>query len=1306
MRKTLLALFICLGPLCFAQTVQFRHITSREGLPYTWISDIYKDSEDFMWFSSIYGAYRYDGLHFEEYRFSDSDGHLASMISVREDSYGRLWFCTTGGLFCQNRESGERVELELPYKAVYGFCEDRAGKLWLGTRNGVYVADRDSLSPVAVKGGEGLDVNALILDSGQTAWVGTLSGEVYRFDRQRDSLLPVPETSSIHSTVNALFEDSRHNLWISTFEEGLFRLNPQNGSLSHFCVENGYLNSNLARQITEDASGNVWVCSEKGLSIFSTDGKVSHILSEGSNSHSLNDNAAYSIFCDESSNIWVGTFFGGVNVYSSGPKLFDSTLSSVEGYSRESKVVSSIIPWKDGIMIGTENDGVFIMQSSGEDSHIYTGNSNIAGDNVHAILKDKDGDLLVGTYYGGLSVLGAKESKFSSFPVGSVYKIFEDSRGNIWIGTQYKGLWKYDRSDKTLEAVPDGLPSNLFIWDIHEGRDGDLWLACFGSGLWRLHAYDNYRAEFIPTPSRYYVNICELKDGRFILGTEKEGIVIFDPNSLQATGMSRADGLPDDTVYGTLQDDQGNLWMSSNSGLYRTTPELDGFTNYTISDGLPANRFNYNACAKIGSKLYFGSTNGLVTVHPDAEALARPKGSRIRFNSLFVKGELVSPGSELLPRRLDPSRKLVLGSKQNTIGIAFSENTYNAPRKYVYRMQGLSPEWQDVPESQIIDFLGLSAGDYVLSVAPIFGGKVLEQDAASLQIRIRPLWWQSTPAIICFILLIGSMLFVLIYNFMQGARHRHELEIEKIEREKDREINETKFRFFVNISHEFKTPLSLIIGPAERLLSGEVKGDQCVRYLQIMKDNADKLLALVTELLSFREAQFATLQLSRVNAGEFLTSALQRYDWLFEGKKIQAEVSCSPDLFLDADLGKLEKIIGNLISNAYKHTGSGGHIKLSAVEEGECVRFNVEDDGEGISEDKLPHIFDRFFSGESYDKYSSGVGLSYVKALVELHHGSISASSVPGKKTVFSFVLPKKQNGSADKAIDHVENYALPSPSVPTTAVVDDIDDETFKKIASETAILIVEDDAQMKELLSDYFGDKYRVSTAHDCEEALKMVKDRHVDIVLSDVMLGSGMSGFELCKILKNDIETSHVKVILMTVLSEENYITAGYQAGVDDYIVKPFKFSLLDQRVKNLIIKSYRIKEAYKLDMNLSNLVIDATGSDEQLIKKAVDYILDNISDSNLNIDSLCSAVGMSKTTLYRKMKALTGQSAGEFILNVRLKYAARLLCESKRTVSEIAYEVGFSDPYYFSRAFKKEFGLSPKLWREKDQSKQLD
>lgn len=1320
MRKSILSILLLIMSLqVLAAPMRFRHITNREGLKYTWVWDIMEDSFGYMWFSTMYGAYRYNGFDFEDYCFANRrDSTTARVNFVYEDSSKSLWFGTNDGLYSYDRQyntythysTDANSPVKLASLYISDLVQDKEGNIWIGTHAGVCLLQPDGSSHNYIIS-KGLAVNTLYCDSRQVLWLGTTNGQVYYFSREANAFVELKIPVNIDSYINAIYEDSDYKLWFGTSSNGAICYNKRQASFQQYNLENGKLPSNTVRAISQDSSGEILLGGEKGLVSIDKQGQC-HLFST-EDPLSINDNAIYCLLNDSNGNIWAGTFFGGVNVSYRQSDFFELLLTDNEEYQSSSKVVSSIIQnAQEEILVGTENNGLYIISESS------TVNINgFKSDNIHSVCIDSYGKLWLGSYQAGIYMRSAGSKSFhnidTSSPEGkalgtnNIYCIFNDSKGKLWAGSQYGGLSAYNYTTKSFENFPKDLPNSLFVWDILEDRSGYIWLACYGSGIYRLNPDHNYSPEKISTFSKSnFVSLCELSDGRIVAGTELEGIVIIDPISLDCKLYSPSTHkLPDNTVYSILQDDSGAIWFSTNSGLCKTDSEFQSFKLYTVEDGLPTNRFNYNASAKIDGRLYFGSINGIVVIDPaKIESENSPKS--LRFGRLYINNNIehIRKGG-ILSEDLNTISQLSLRHDQNSFGVDFASNSFGLEHniQYAYKMQGLNNEWHNIGHEHRLDFVGLSPGQYKLQICIVDDSKLSLDTSIELDIVIKNIWWQSAIAKIIYIFLVIAIAYYIIHLIFLASRHKHELEIEKLDREKDKEINELKFNFFVNISHEFKTPLSLILGPVEQFLKDKVRPEQSSRYLSIIKSNANKLLTLINELLAFREVQLSRLESSSIELKPFIESILNRHSWLFDNKGIQLSLKLPDECtHIEADASKLEKIFDNLLSNAYKYTPADGRVELNFECTEQSLLISISNSGQGIAKDKLPYIFDHFFTSQSYDKYSSGVGLSYVKSLVELHKGRISAESLEGEYTCIKIELPLKQNelNEAAPSLDTYENSKdiFTEPSLNFENTDSEISEEQFRQLKADTTILIVEDDDNMRELIVDHFSGAYNVLSTNNGELAASMIRENAVDIVISDVMLSGGMSGFELCHYIKNSIETCHIRVILMTVLSEDDYMYQGYNSGADSYVVKPFSFELLELRVRNIIIGSYKMRQMYKFGIDLSNIELKNANSDEQLLKRLMDVIIEHLSDSEFGVNEICWQVSMSKATLYRKLKAITGQSINEFIQTTRLKYATRLLKETDKSISDIAYEVGFADPYYFSRSFKKCFGLSPKQWRE--------
>ena len=1295
---------------------RFRHITNQNGLKYSWIWNIDQDSQGYLWFSTMYGTYRYDGYEFEEYAFRNHrNGTVANVNFVQEEHSGALWFGTDDGLYRHDRRynthvryaASEESPCRLSSDVILCMTESADGTLWVGTANGVnrIAPNRRENSILPQPDGGYPSVTAICCREDGTVWYGDSGGKLWRMAGQERPAEVLLEGS--RHAVKALCEDASGSFWVATEGSGLYRID-STGVVRRYTEERGTLSNDIVRALSLDREGHLWVGTERGITILA-DETPTFIYSRGDDNWGLNDNAVYSLRLDRDGNMWVGTFFGGINVMNTRYGMFADLVSDLEINELRGCAVSSIAAFDGRIYIGTENRGLYLYDRTTRRFRNYNShNSGLVNDNVHALCIDNRRNFWIGNFYGGLKCTslagdGAPARwRDSGLPSNSVYNIIQDRAGNLWVGTFYNGLFRYDYASERFERFA-GVPSWVFVWDILEDYRGNIWLACYGEGIYRLDRSRNYEAQRIETGASKYITLCQLVDGRILAGTEKEGLTVIGIDDLKVRRHTQAEGLPDNTIYGILQDDFGNVWFSTNSGIYKCDPELTRFANYTIADGLPDNRFNYNACARIGEKLWFGSIDGIVVIDPAREG-APVDEHPIRFGNLYIHNEKQSIRAEKnapLPEDLNSIEELTLRSSRTSWGVDFTCNVFdNNSLNYAYRLEGLSDEWHELGTRHRIDFTGLDFGRYRLTVCTLTDSGEPSENRRSLSIFIRPPWWRSLAAQLAYLLLGLAVAGYLLWLWLNNARTRHAFELERLAREKDKEMNELKLRFFVNISHEFKTPLSLIIGPVTSFLEGNVPVALREKYFNVIKRNAEKLLGLINELLAFRELEHLKLRIQPFYYRPFIESVLGRYGWLFESKNIRVELQIvNEQTIIWADLDKLEKMLGNLLSNACKYTPVGGHVEIEVAEEPDGIRTSVTNSGPGIAPDKLPHIFERFFTGHTYDRYSSGVGLSYVKSLVELHGGEIEAESRENEYTRFTFRLPVRESASEVHPVD-IARYNLEIFDEARLTPESDPGSEHPDYIALErqTVVLIVDDDQDMRNMVVEALRERFSMESAANAEQALELIAAKRIDILVTDVMLGEGMNGFELCKTVKNNIETSHVRVILTTVLSENNYRERGYKAGADAYVVKPFEFSLLALRIRNLLYNAWKAREAYKIDIDLSNVEITHSDSDEQWLKRAVALVFDHLSDPEFNVDDLCSGLNMSQSTLYRKLKVTAGQSANEFIQNIRLKYAARLLRETSQSISEITFEVGFSDSSYFSRAFRKCFGVSPKQWRE--------
>ncbi|MCM1502781.1 MAG: response regulator [Bacteroidales bacterium] len=1060
----------------------------------------------------------------------------------------------------------------------------------------------------------------------------------------------------------------------------------------------GNLSHSIVHDIACDSSGRTFIGTEYGLTVVEDNGTAAMLYADGLESAIL-DNSVYSVYVHTDGSIWLGTFFSGVSALLPRSNLFSTGFSPAEGFNG---VAVSSFAMKDGsLFVGTESHGLF------EDGrHIQLSGSS---DNVHSVLVDSENNLWAALYGSGLYMRPQDSKHFCCFneeggllPNNDVYCVRQASDGNIYIGLKYGGLHRFNASNKRFDRVARGLSPSAFVWDMLDCA-GDLYLACYNSGIFR-YSISTDQVERISTSATKFVCLRKLSDGRIFAGTEKQGFVVYDPETGHiAEGFPGQGETRELTVYAAEEDNSGHIWLSTNSGIYCTGSDFSHFMHFGKNDGLPADRFNYNASFSRDSLLYFGSTSGYVAVNPAHLPLDR-KERKIVLGNLHVNNRQVSPSSDkgaILRCNLEHAAELVFPSSVKSWRIDFTCNdmSVNKP-EFAYRLRGLDDNFVHIGSAHSINVNGLKYGRYNLEICIVNPDGSFDVSALrSIKVRMKTPLTLSPVFLAGIALLSLGLVFLIFFLVYQNSHNRHELEISRIERDKENEIAKIKLRFFENVSHEFKTPLTLIVGPLTYIKEQRESLDQDVwdNCIEIIRANADKLFRLINELLSLKNSDPEKPVLSEIPLKKFIAECLKGYRWIFESYSITVDMDGVDDeLEIISDTRLLSKVLDNLISNAAKHTDHGGNVRIEAGKDDGFVWLSVRNTGDGITPENLPHVFDRFFTTED----SSGVGLAHVKMIMDILDGKIEASSIQGEFTEMRLSFPCYNSSSAlprkTELAEALLNYCTEDEDFSLHLSQYGIDQEILDRSANETTVLIVDDDYSIRSILSDVFGQSFKVIATASAEDAMGIIAGNPVDIVVSDIMLGK-TTGIDLCKRVRRDINTSHIKVILMSVVSQTGYKIAAFEAGADAYIVKPFDFKVLELMMRNMIAHSIISQNQYKISIDPAKVEVCASGADEKFLQRCVAVIFENIEKEDFNVDFFCSQLTMGKTSLYRKIKALTGESIGEFIQNTKLKYAASLLSRPEYSISDIAYMSGFNDVYYFSRAFKKCFGVSPKMWR---------
>ncbi|MFQ5639709.1 MAG: two-component regulator propeller domain-containing protein [bacterium] len=1352
---------------------------------------ILQDRQGFIWFGgTIGGLHKYDGYGFTVYRNDVRDSNSLSdntVMTIYEDRSGTLWIGTrTGGLNRFDREQEQFTRFvnnpsdpqSLTSGPVRCIFEDRLGTLWVGTERGLNRFDRvqEQFSrfvhaPNDTHSLRDNWVRSIVEDRSGTLWVAGVG--LHKLDRAtgqvtRFAQAPHAPHSPSDSNLSLIHEGPTGTLWIAQFGAGLYRFDPEQETFNHFVHDPDdptTLSSNRITSIQEGRSGALWVGTEGGglNRLDRATGQFARFVHDPNDPSSLSSNYIMSILEDHTGALWVGTgsMWGraprggfGINRYDPGQNQFGELVLDPANLDSLPKFGIQIVHEdRTGILwIGTRGDGLIERDRATGRARRYIHDPedphSLSQNWVFSLYEDRSGTLWVGTFDRGLNRFDRGTRQFARFAQdrddptslshNRVVSMLEDRSGTLWFTTFGGGLNRFDREREQFTRFvhdPDD-PYSLsddHATGIYEDRNGTLWVGTWGGGLNRLDREQETFIRFVHNPddptslsNNVVSTIHEDRAGTLWVGTSG-GLNKLDRSTGQFHYYTEKEGLPDNSVGGILEDNQGRLWLSTH-GLSRFDPQSGTVRNYGVEDGL-LNGSGSLAQGKSG-EMFFCGDNGIDYFHPDS-IRDNPHTPSVVITSFARYNSGEAEGSPIVVKGISEKRHLELSYEDRTLSFEFvALNFRNAPKnQYAYKLEGFNEDWIQLGRKRDVSFTNLDSGEYTLRVKGSNNDGVWNEEGASLKITITPPLWKTWWAYSLYAGLILGSLYGLRRYELNRQQLKHSLELETVRSEKLKELDTLKSQFFANISHEFRTPLTLILGPIEQI-TAKIKEGELKQTLGIVQRNARRLLRLINQLLDLSRLESGKMQL-RAAPGDivgFLKGLTMTFASLAERQLIGLQFYAEEEeleLYFDRD--KVEKIFTNLLSNAFKFTPAGGEIEVTVGQSttrpgyawrqgapvSRVVTITVVDTGIGIAADRLPNIFDRFYQVDGShirEHEGSGIGLALVKELIEIHTGSISVTSEEGKGTTFTITLPMGKK--------HFKPEEIVATSVTVTPVQADFDLHSFESLKDTEAVvelepygaeldddnivLVVEDHADFRTYLREYLEPPYKVIEAKDGTEGLQCALDVIPDLVISDVMMPK-MNGYDLCTALKTDERSSHIPVILLTAKASDEDKVEGLETGADDYLRKPFDAKELVARVKNLITLREKLRQRFIKEVVLKPSEIAVTPADEVFVKKVLAVVEEYLADEEFNVEVLQRKVGMSRTQLHRKLKALTNQSTTEFIRSIRLQRGADLLQQKAGSIAEIAYMVGFSSQAYFTRCFQQQFGMTPKTFAKQQKSK---
>ena len=1327
------------------QSEGFSNISIPEGLSQSSVLDIEKDNLGRMWFATRNGLNCWDGVRMRH--FFPEPGDTSSLMShlTREIliSGKFLWARSTNGLSRINLKTMKIRRYYLDGVQDMSVYQDI---LLLATRNGLlkYNSEKQEFYPDTVLFSERVNISKIFIDRNDVLWIiESNNGQIIKIENTSITHISLENYRNIRASDVLL--DKYDRLWIASREYGIFVYNQEKGSIEVINEDSSpfFLNSPNVRALEIDAEGNIWAGTFSGLSKFDIDNQVTTNINSLSIPDDMQFSSIHSMFMGENNHLWIGTYRRGIFYKNLSHSVFHTYFNPISGIFETFPVIGQMIEDEEGnLWIATEGGGLEYYDRFNDTFKNYPVNdieTGTSAPNIKCLYLENNEALYIGMVDGGLNILDIFTGLFRNFEKedypnapGEVGSIVPYKSGYV-LGTDL-GLLYYNKIQDTFQSFAnlEGIDelAKIYNWNtrsIFRDSRGRFIIGIEGNKLLiydpenkslerrRIHSYPDKMPE-----NRPMISVMEDHSYRIWIGTNGGGLLLFDTKRDTILTFNKAtNGLPSNFILGISESRYGNIWLSTSTSLTRFDVENEVFYNYDIKYGLPLNELNEKALLLTrDGELFIGGIDGLISFHEE-NLISEVPLNPIIFSSLHVNQVEVDPqkDSHIIKEDISYTEKIVLKPKYKVFTIGYSALNYNSEllNKYEYKLEGFDEEWIRSEYSIPVTYTNLNPGKYIFKIRATNAVYKPIGDEKSVEIIIIPPFYRTLIAFIIYGLMILGLILFFNSSYLGKIRLRYELHAKRSEIEKEKELNQYKLRFFTNVSHEFMTPLTIILSSIENIFSGgrvpaQIKNDLNLAYLQ-----TKRLKKLNTELLDFRKIEQGYLKLKFIKTDiiEYVENIYNSFSKMAEGRSIKYVFDNEMDerrIYFDPV--QLDKVFYNLLSNAFKHVSeSEGRIILSISEQESEVLISVRNNGKVIAKKDIEKVFNRFIQLDDEYKKSefkgSGIGLALSQSIVQAHQGSISCESSKKEGTMFEVRLPKGKahidpdlvvqdidiaNSSIDEEVDILQELEA----------IEYRSDQLRSQTGSDNpAMLIVDDDQEIRSAVKRIFSDRYQIITAKNGKEGLEMALKIQPEIIISDVVMPT-MSGLEMLKKLKRNLNTSHIPIVLLTALDSNEDHSAGLYSGADAYINKPFDTEILNATVTSLFQNRKLLQEKFNLDPESNAGNIAKNIMDQEFIKKAQAVVERHLTDFDFNVDEFSSKMNIRRTLFYHKVKNITGQTPNDFIQTIRLKHAAKMiLTEPSKNISEIAYDTGFNSPRYFSQCFKNHFGVTPSVYvKEQD------
>lgn len=1372
----ILLFFYVLTFSSFSQNTKsdYNFVSLKEGLPKVGIYSITQDNYGFTWIGTNgSGLYKFDGNDYTSYKnkYEDSTSISSNLVfSSYLSRSNELWVGTEDGLNLYNRGLDKFKKIKIPINgikeaniSVLSINEDNNRNLYIGTRQ--YGLFKMNLNTGTIESVNHIEnsvpaINSIQVNSAGAIYLGTSLGlrKVDTINKKivKPKVLNGASNIDFDAPIQYMLTDAKNNLWTGTYGKGVYRYEFKDNTISN--LSNYPISNKRLLSLVELPDYTFLVGTENdGLFHLSSNGDIiKTYLYNKKEEHSILSNSIWSLYLDKNQRVWMGYYNNGIAI---SDKLFDKfndieSLANNENSLQTGSVTGIDTDSDNNLWISMDGGGIdFLDKKTSEIRHINTLDtslySGLTSNYIQAILIDSQETLWAGSWDNGIYILKKGDTKFTNINVqnsngellsNAVLSFAEDNDGIIWIGTFYSGLYSFNpiTSELTHYNANEFSKFNINTSDVRKilvDSDGAIWLGTT-AGLFRINktnddqlavsSFANRMGEafHMQKSTSHILSLYESSNKDIWIGTRGSGLCRFDKTNDEFKWYNKFSDLEEENIAGILEDKEGNIWISGNSGISKLNIVTNEVTNYTLNDGLLSDDFNFNAALRDDQGvLYFGNYKGVDYFNPKDLSINSSvpslffTGLRI-FNKAIVPNEEDSPLSKVISE----TKSLEFNHTQSVFTIDYTAINYTRPEKnqYAYYLEGLEESWNYVGSQRSATYTNLDSGDYIFKLKAANNDGIWNEEPLELKITILPPWWKTNWAIFAYLVLFSLGIYLLNKITQNRIKEKQLIKNERTIRAQEEELHEKKMQFFTNISHEFRTPLTLMINPLKDIINDETLNlpEKTKEKHKIIYKNTDRLYRLINELMDVRKLELNKFRISalKINLFDFTKDIVSYFKEEAYSRNIQLDFDSDiAEIFVWADQKMLEKIIFNILSNAIKVTPDGGAIDvmltssdkyvlplLNKNETTKTVEIIISDTGPGLKEKQAKKIFERFYQVENLNKSyygGTGIGLEVVQSFVKLHKGKVEVESEFGKGTAFKIIFPRGKKHFSKKQIVSDENEVYVQKEILMENIVlsqnDDkqvIEDEQKAKNKKLNRLLLVEDNIELRNYLKNELMQDYKISTANNGVEGIELAKTILPDIIITDVVMPE-MNGFEFCKLIKNDIQTSHIPLLMLTAKTRVDDRIEGIGLGADAYMIKPFDMRLLKLRLSQLITSRKLIFDKYFSKISGAEENANAVPIDKEFIQKVLTYINDNISDPDLNVEALASQLNLSRSQLYRKIKTLTGQTVNQFLRNVRLERAKQILETGSSNVSEVCYKVGFSSPSYFTKCFKAHFKVLP-------------